>query len=230
MRSRSKLFFLVAGVAFLVLAEAVLHSESIPPNLLLDPDALELNRRAPELFDVRLETSKGGIVIEVHRDWSPNGADHFYNPVRAGYYDNSYFFRVIKGWWAQFGINGDPKISCIWQRRAIPDDPRRESNTRGTVAYAFAVPNGRTTQVFINLRDNSATHDPASFVPFGAVVSGMDVAEALDGEYGETAGSGIRSGRQDPLYQIGNTYLEHNFPRLDFIRQVTIKKPDADEK
>src|SRR5215472_4179492 len=108
--------------------------------LLLNPDAPEMNRRAPELFTVRLETSKGNVLIEVHRQWSPNGVDHFYNLVRAGYYDDSRFYRVVPDRWTQFGINGDPKISAVWRTRT--DDPRQISNTRGTVAYAFAVPNG----------------------------------------------------------------------------------------
>lgn len=189
-----------------------------------------MNRRAPELFDVRLETSRGTMVFEVHRDWSPHGADRFYNLVRAGYYDQSFFFRVIKGRWAQFGINGDPKISNVWRSRTIPDDPRLESNVRDTIAYAFAVPNGRTTQVFVNLRDNSATHDSLSFVPFGKVVGGMEVVDALNAEYGETAGSGIRSGRQEPLYELGNAYLETKFPRLDYIMQATVVEPGAGER
>ena len=189
-----------------------------------------MNCRAPDVFDVRLGTSKGFMFIEVHRDWSPHGADRFYNLVRAGYYDHSYFFRVIKGHWAQFGINGDPQVSNIWRSRAIPDDLRLESNVRDTIAYAFAVPNGRTTQVFINLRDNSATHDSLSFVPFGKVIEGMEVADALNAEYGETAGSGIRSGRQGPLYAMGNTYLEDKFPRLDYTLQATVVEPGAGER
>lgn len=163
-----------------------------------------------------METTKGEMVIEVRRDWSPHGADRFYNLVRAGYYDDSRFYRVIQGKWAQFGINGDPKISNVWRERTIPDDPRAVSNTRGTVAFAFAVPNGRTTQVFINLKDNSATHD-GEFVPFGKIIKGMEVADALNTEYGETAGSGIRSGKQGPLFEQGNAYLDKNFPRLDGI-------------
>jgi len=181
-----------------------------------------MNRRAPDLFRVRLETSKGVMVIEVHRDWSPHGADRFHNLVRAGYYDDARFFRIRAGAWAQFGINGDPKISNAWRARTIPDDPRRESNQRGTVAYAFAVPNGRTTQVFINLKDNSATHDAEPFVPFGKVIEGMEVADALNAEYGESAGGGIRAGKQAPLFEMGNEYLKRNFPRLDFIKRATV--------
>ena len=192
------------------------------PSPLLTPDAPEMNRRAPERFNVRVETSKGVILIEVHRDWAPNGADRFYNLIRAGYYDQVRFHRVIEGRWAQFGINGDPKVSSVWRARTIPDDPRRESNVRGTVAYAFAVANGRTTQIFINLRDNSATHDAEPFAPFGRVIEGMDVADKLNAEYGESAGGGIRAGKQGPLFEGGNDYLKRNFPRLDYIIRATV--------
>jgi len=205
----------------------VLLSCESASSLLLHPDAAELNRRAPDVFDVRMATSKGEIVIEVHRDWSPHGADHFYNLVRAGYYDDTRFFRVIQGRWAQFGINGDPKISTMWRGRTIPDDPRVESNTRGTVAFAFAVPNGRTTQVFINLKDNSATHD-AEFVPFGTIVRGVEAADALNAEYGESAGGGIRGGRQEPLFEQGNSYLQQKFPQLDRIVRARVVAKSAD--
>jgi cyclophilin family peptidyl-prolyl cis-trans isomerase len=192
------------------------------PSRLLTPDAPEMNRRAPDRFNAQLETSKGVILIEIHRDWAPNGVDRFYNLVRAGYYDGVRFHRVIEGRWAQFGVNGDPKVSSAWRERTIPDDPRRESNVRGTIAYAFAVANGRTTQVFINLRDNSATHDAEPFAPFGRVIEGMDVAEKLNAEYGESAGGGIRAGKQGPLFEGGAAYLDRNFPRLDYIIRATV--------
>jgi len=163
-------------------------------------------------------------VIEAHREWSPHGADRFYNLARAGYYDDSRFYRVIKGRWAQFGINGETNISAAWRNQTIPDDPRKVSNARGTIAFAFAVPNGRTTQVFINLKDNSATHDSEPFVPFGKVVEGMDVADALNSEYGETSGGGIRGGKQGPIFSKGNAYLEQNFPRLDYIKRAMVDK------
>lgn len=187
------------------------------PKLLFNPDDPEMNRRAPALFNVRMETSKGVIVIEVHRDWAPRGADRFYDLVRAGYYDQVRFHRVIKDKWAQFGIHGDPKVSSLWRTRTIPDDPPRESNQRGTIAYAFAVPNGRTTQVFINLKDNSATHDKEPFVPFGKIIEGLEIAGKLNAEYGETSGGGIRAGKQAPLFDGGNAWLKENFPRLDYI-------------
>src|ERR1039457_1238940 len=221
----------------IVLSSLVLLScKSVQPpqvsaaSLLLDPAAPAMNSRAPDLFDVRLETSKGVIVIELHRDWSPHGADRFYNLVRAGYYDDTKFFRVIAGKWAQFGINGDPKISQAWRSETIPDEPRSAAKARGTVAFAFAVPNGRTTQLFINLRDNSATHDPEPFVPFGKIVQGMEVADLFNTEYGESAGGGIRGGKQAPLFEMGNAYLEKNFPSLDYIKLaavVEISQPRA---
>jgi len=177
---------------------------------------------APSVFQVRLETTKGAIVIEVHRDWAPNGADRFYQLVTSRYYDGNRFFRVVAGRWAQFGINGDPTVAKAWRDRAIPDDPRRQSNVRGTVAFAFAVPHGRTTQVYIALTDLSATQDEQGFVPFGRVVSGMEVADALNSEYGESSGSGIRAGRQQPLFDGGNAYLDRAFPRLDRIVKAVV--------
>jgi peptidyl-prolyl cis-trans isomerase A (cyclophilin A) len=191
-------------------------------SLLLNPAAAELNRTAPDISRVRLDTSKGVILIELHREWSPHGVDRFYNLVRAGYYNNSPFFRVIADRWSQFGINGDPAIAKAWRTQTIPDDPRRQSNTRGTVAFAFAVPNGRTTQVFINLRDNSPTHDVEPFVPIGRVTEGMDVADRLYSGYGEKSGSGIRAGKQDALFEGGTVYVEQNFPLLDWIRKAVV--------
>jgi homoserine O-acetyltransferase len=190
---------------------------------LRNPDDPAVNRQAPDRFRVRLETSKGAIVVEVQRGWAPHGADRFFNLVASGYYDDSRFFRVIKDKWAQFGINGDPAIAALWRPRTIPDDPTGQSNLRGTVAFAFAVPDGRTTQVFINLRDNSATHDKEPFVPFGRVVEGMAVADSLYADYGEASGGGIRAGRQDPLFGGGNAFLAREFPRLDYIVRATIQ-------
>lgn len=179
---------------------------------------------APEHFRVRLKTTKGDIVIDVRRDLAPRGVDRFHELLRIGYYDDVAFSRVIANKWAQFGINGDPKVSNAWRTRTIPDDLfKNESNVRGTVAFAFAVPNGRTTQVFINLADNSATHDREPFVVFGRVVEGMDVVDALYSGYGEAAGSGIRSGKQAPLFEKGNAYLKSEFPRLDYIVKATIE-------
>jgi peptidyl-prolyl cis-trans isomerase A (cyclophilin A) len=176
---------------------------------------------APPQFRVRLETTKGPIVIEVHRDWAPHGADRFYELVTSGYYDDSRFFRVVKGQWAQFGINGDPRVATRWRTRTIPDDPNKASVVRGRVAFAFKDPNGRTTQVYVSLRDNTA-QDTQGFAPFGEVVEGMDVADALNSEYGENAGGGIRGGRQQPLFDGGNAYLDREYPRLDRLIRARI--------
>jgi cyclophilin family peptidyl-prolyl cis-trans isomerase len=179
---------------------------------------------APGVFRVRLETSKGPIVVEVHRDWAPRGADRFYELVSARYFDDNRFFRVVKGQWAQFGINGDPQVSKAWRSRTIPDDPRGQSNVRGMVAFAFAEPNARTTQVYIALKDLSDPQDAQGFVPFGRVVEGMAVADSLNSEYGEGSGSGIRAGRQQPLFDGGNAYLDREFPRLDRLLHAAVMR------
>jgi peptidyl-prolyl cis-trans isomerase A (cyclophilin A) len=179
----------------------------------------------PQTSGVRLETTKGAIVIELHREWAPNGVDRFRELVANRYYDDTRFFRVVAGRWAQFGINGDPVVAAAWREKTIPDDPRTQSNVRGTVAFAFAVPNGRSTQIYIALTDLSATQDAQGFAPIGRVVEGMDVADALNSEYGEKSGGGIRAGRQQPLFDPatgGNAYLDREFPRLDRIIRATI--------
>jgi homoserine O-acetyltransferase len=215
-----------SSLAALLFAAAIAGQSGPAPapdrTRLLQPEHAEFSRRAPERFTVRLETSRGPIVLAATRAWAPHGADRFYNLVRHGYYDGARFFRVIAGRWAQFGIAGDPAVAQAWRRRTIPDDPPRESNVRGTVAYAFAVPNGRTTQIFINLQDNSATHDREPFVPFARVTDGMAAADALYSGYGEDSGGGIRRGRQDPLFEGGNAFLVREFPRLDYIGRAVL--------
>lgn len=190
---------------------------------LLQPDSAEFQARAPEAFRVRLDTTRGPIVLEVRRAWAPHGVDRFHALVRAGYYDDAAIFRIRAGVFAQFGIHGEPAVARRWRTRTIPDDPRVLSNTRGTVGYAFKDHGGRTTQVFINLRDNSAAFDAEPFVPFARVVEGMDVADALYAGYGERAGGGIRAGKQDPVFDGGNAYLRRDFPDLDYIRRATIE-------
>ena len=174
-----------------------------------------LSDAAPAVFRVRLDTTKGPIVIEVHRDWAPRGADRFHELVTAGYFDDNRFFRVVNGQWAQFGINGDPAVARRWRTQTFPDDLRTQSNVRGMVSFAFAEPNARTSQVYIALKDLSDPQDAQGFAPFGRVVSGMEVADALNSEYGESSGSGIRAGKQQPLFDGGNAYLDREFPRLD---------------
>jgi peptidyl-prolyl cis-trans isomerase A (cyclophilin A) len=193
-------------------------------DVLLHPDLPEFKRQAPDVCRILFDTSKGPITIEMTRAWSPQGVDRFYNLVRHGYYDDARFFRIRAGNWAQFGISADPEVARAWRPRTIPDEPRQVSNARGTLAYAFKDPNGRTTQVFINLKDNAATHDGEPFVPFARVIEGMDAADALYADYGEQAGGGIRGGKQDPLFAEGNVYLLRNFPELDYIKTARVLK------
>ena len=210
-------FFMVriALVAAAVLAFAAQDS------LLKNPDAAEFRVQAPAVSVVRFETSRGRIDIEVRRAWAPRGADRFVALVRHGYYDGNRFFRFTPPRWVQFGINGDPQIATAWRTRTLPDDPFVQSNVRGTVAFAFGVANGRTTQVFINTADNSATHDKEPFTPFGRVIAGMDAVDALNAEHGEGPG-GIRAGKQDPFFSGGNAWLDTQFPRLDYIKRAVL--------
>jgi cyclophilin family peptidyl-prolyl cis-trans isomerase len=164
---------------------------------------------------VRIETTAGKFVIEVHRDWAPKGADRFTTLVRAKYFDDSRFFRVVEGKWAQFGIAGHPKISQKWRHRTISDDPVRQKNTLGYVAFAMTGPDTRTTEVYINLGDNAERNDPMGFAPFGKVVEGMEVVEKLYSGYGENSGGGMRAGKQDRMFEEGNAFLDAQFPKLD---------------
>jgi peptidyl-prolyl cis-trans isomerase A (cyclophilin A) len=181
-----------------------------------------LTEQAPASYKVRFDTSKGPFVIQVNRAWAPHGADRFYNLVKHGFYDNDRFFRVISGFMVQFGINGDPRVSAHWREANIPDDPVKVSNKRGTITFATAGPNTRTTQVFINFADNAGL-DGQGFAPFGRVVSGMNVVDRLNAEYGEGAprGNGPEQGR---LQMEGNAYLVKAFPRMDFVKKATIAK------
>lgn len=175
---------------------------------------------APEVTRVNFETSKGRFVIEVNRTWAPLGADRFLELVKAGYYDEARFFRVLKGFVVQWGINQDPKVNARWRTRNLVDDPVKESNRRGTITFATGGPNTRTTQVFINLADNRRL-DSSGFSPFGHVVEGMDVVDSLYGGYGEGAPMGGGPSQQ-MIEARGNLYLIEQFPRLDYIKTAKI--------
>jgi len=181
-----------------------------------------LNEPAPATYNVQFDTSKGAFVVEVHRDWAPNGADRFYNLVKNGFFDSARFFRVISGFRVQFGINGDPKLSAVWREARIKDDPVKKSNARGAITFATAGPDTRTTQVFINYADNSRL-DGQGFAPFGTVTSGMDVVDKLYNGYGEGAPSG-QGPAQDRIQREGNAYLTSQFSKLDYIKKATIQK------
>lgn len=175
--------------------------------------------RAPERFAVKLETTKGDIIIDVTRGWAPNGADRFHELVKAGYYTDCAFFRVISGFMAQVGISGEPAKNTLWRAKRIQDDPVRESNKRGRVTFAMAGPNTRTTQIFINFRDNRNL-DGMNFAPFGQVRD-MATVDALHSGYGEGAPRG-KGPSQARLQQQGNSYLRAEFPNLDYIQKASI--------
>ncbi|MEW6322413.1 MAG: peptidylprolyl isomerase [Acidobacteriota bacterium] len=182
----------------------------------------KLTEKAPDTYQVVFDTSAGTFVVGVTREWAPNGADRFYNLVKNGFYDEARFFRAIANFMVQFGINGDPAVSAVWRNARIPPDPVKQSNKRGFITYAMGgTPDTRTTQVFINFRDNGNL-DKLGFAPFGEVVSGMDVVDRINTSYGEGAprGNGPEQGR---IQAEGNAYLMKGFPKLDYIKTATVK-------
>jgi peptidyl-prolyl cis-trans isomerase A (cyclophilin A) len=182
---------------------------------LLEPSSAK--EQAPDVFRAKFTTAKGDFVIEVHRDWAPNGADRFYNLVKAGFYDDTRFFRNVEKFMVQFGISGDPKVSAAWQHADIQDDPVKQSNKLGYVTFAqTSLPNSRGTQVFINTNDNTRL-DASRFAPFGQIVKGMTVVEALYNGYGE-------SPNQGQIQSHGNAYLDAQFPLLDGTKHAEIVK------
>jgi len=188
--------------------------------VLLDPSSDAFGQMAPDTFRVRFETSAGDVLVEVIREWAPIGADRFYNLARNGFFDGNRFFRVLPGFIVQFGVSGVPDIQAVWNEQTLPDDPVRQSNLRGTLTYATAGPDTRTTQVFINYADNPRL-DELGFAPIGRVIEGLSVLRLLYSEYGETAPQG-----SGPLYQCmlsgGNAYLDRRFERLDSIVRASV--------
>jgi peptidyl-prolyl cis-trans isomerase A (cyclophilin A) len=185
--------------------------------ILMNP--AQLNDKAPDKFQVKFDTSKGEFIVEVTRAWAPNGADRFYNLVKNGFYDNCRFFRVVQDFMVQFGINGNPKLNTVWYPAKIKDDPVKQSNVRGYITYAMAGKDTRTTQLFINFKDNSFL-DSQGFSPFGKVTKGMNIVDSIYNKYGEKPDQG-------QVQAAGNAYLEKNFPSLDFIKSATIVTPAA---
>src|SRR5258705_12564676 len=194
------------------LAVAAFAGPALAQSSLANPAVLR--EQAPPVYKAKFDTTKGVFVIEVHRDWAPNGADRFYNLVKNGFYDNVRFFRVISGFMVQFGIHGDPKISAPWREAQLKDDPVKQSNKRGYITYAMAAPNTRTSQALINFGDN-ANLQSQGFSPFGRIVTGMDVVDKLNAEYGEGAPRG-RGPDQGRIQTEGNAYLTKDFCRLDY--------------
>jgi peptidyl-prolyl cis-trans isomerase A (cyclophilin A) len=194
-----------------------------PPNepKKAEAPAAAKNEPPPAVFQVNLDTSKGPVEIEVRRDWAPRGADHFYELVKTGFYDGNRFFRAVRNFVVQFGISGDPQLNRLWANANLPDDPVKQSNVKGTLTYAHLGPNSRSTQLFINLKDNK-TLDKQGFAPIGKVISGMETVERFYSSYGEMA---PRGQGPDPsqIEARGNAYLADHFARLDFIHKATIQ-------
>jgi peptidyl-prolyl cis-trans isomerase A (cyclophilin A) len=198
------------------LPKAPAKTPASAPSRLLNPAAL--TAKAPEVFKVKFDTTKGVILMEVHRDWAPLGADRIYNMTRNGFFNGNRFFRVIHTFMVQFGINGNPAVTAAWEKVALKDDPGgKQHNVRGYVTYgSTGRPNSRGTQIFINYKDNSFL-DAQGFVPFGQVIEGMEVADMLTDEYG--------SKPQDAQARIsaeGNKFLIATFPKLDYVKTATI--------
>ncbi len=183
-------------------------------------DPSKLTEKAPDNFKAVFKTTAGNFTIEVTRSLAPNGADRFYNLAKSGYFVDNAFFRVVPGFMVQFGISGDPSISAKWRDANIQDDPVKGSNARGTITFATAGPNTRTTQLFINFGNNTFL-DGQGFAPFGKVADGMDVVDKINGQYGDGPPSGSGPD-QGSIQSDGNTYLKKSFPNLDYIKSVTV--------
>ena len=222
MSNRASLVLCAVGVA--LAAASIVLGQAATNAALKNPAALK--EMAPAQFKVNFDTSAGMFEVEVHRDWAPNGADRFYNLVKNGFFDNARFFRVISGFMVQFGINGDPAVNAVWREARIPRDPVKEGNKRGNITFAMQGgangPDTRTTQVFINFRDNSNL-DPVGFAAFGSVTKGMEVIDKIYSGYGEGAPSGAGP-EQGRIQAEGNAYLTKDFPKLDYIKKTTITK------
>ncbi len=200
-----------------------------PSPALMNPAALKA--RCPDDLKVKFTTTHGDFVVEVHRDWAPIGADRFYNLVKNRFFTDQAFFRYVPGFIVQWGIPANPALTKVWNNATIKDDPFKQSNKKGTIVFArTGLPNSRSTQFFINLRDNGASLDPPQqqgFTPFGMVVEGMDVVEGLYSGYGEGADMGGRGPTQGLIESQGKAYLDKNFPKLDRIVSTTIVSPET---
>jgi peptidyl-prolyl cis-trans isomerase A (cyclophilin A) len=180
------------------------------------------NEEAPDSYRARFRTTKGDFIVEVTKALAPLGADRFYNLVKIGFYDDVAFFRVLDGFVVQFGISGDPEVNRLWRQARVSDDPVKRPNRAGTITFATSGPDSRTTQVFINLNDNTSL-DRMGFAPFGTVIVGTEVVESLYGGYGEGAPRG-RGPDQGQIQSQGNTYLKEKFPKLDYVISATIEQ------
>lgn len=192
--------------------------------LLLDPTRPFWRSKAPDSVQLDIETSRGVITVELIRAWAPAGVDRFYNLARAGFYDDTRFFRVLWGYIAQFGLAADPRVDVRWRRRFIPLDSVRTSNSRGTITFAQYNARNRTTNIFFNLRDNP-TLDTLGFAPIGRVVRGMEAADSLYTLYGERPSAAAPIGNPTRLYRETNKYLDREFPLLDRVVRISLSPP-----
>ncbi len=198
--------FLASAVSFLLLTSVLVAQE-------------ETEKKVPDQYKVKFETSCGDFVVEVHREWAPKGADRFHELVTAGFYDECRFFRVVPGFMVQWGMNGDPSVYAKWKDKEFADDAVKKSNTRGMMSFASRGPDTRTTQLFINFKDNSRL-DGLGFAPFAEVVEGMEVVDKINSQYGENP-------QQPSIEAKGNAYLNAKFPKLDYIKKATIVTEEA---
>jgi cyclophilin family peptidyl-prolyl cis-trans isomerase len=210
----------VVFAGMMVAAATVFTEQAKPSAALSNPAALK--ETAPATYAVNFDTSAGPFTVTVHRDWAPAGADRFYNLVKNGFFTNVRFFRAIPNFMVQFGIHGDPAIAAQWRNARLPVDKVVQSNKRGFITYAMGgTPDTRTTQVFINFKDNAGL-DKMGFAPFGEVTSGMETVDKIYTGYGEGAPSG-KGPEQGRIQSEGNAYLMKDFPKLDYIKSATIK-------
>lgn len=201
-------------------ADTVAAAAAAPtlPVALTNPDPAALSAAAPDKFTVIFNTSKGDVEVAVDRALAPLGADRLYYMANNGFFTGARFYRVVAGFMAQFGLSGHPEIDEAFDKFPLKDEPRKMTNSKGTLAFATAGPNTRTTQMFINLEDNGPMLDNQGFAPVGKVAVGMDVVEKLLSGYGET------SNVQGMIMAKGNDYLRTHFPELDSIVSASIKK------
>ncbi|MEO0586813.1 MAG: peptidylprolyl isomerase [Planctomycetota bacterium] len=183
--------------------------------LLMNPNDPAFKENAPQTSTITVKTTRGDVTIELYRDWAPQGVDRFYNLASAGYFNDAAFFRIVPDFIVQFGIHADPEVAGKWREARFPDDPVTQTNARGTLTFATAGPNTRTTQMFINLKDN-AFLDGQGFSPIGKVTEGMDVVEALYAGYGERPD-------QFQIQTRGKAYLDEQFPKLDKIESTAVQ-------
>jgi cyclophilin family peptidyl-prolyl cis-trans isomerase len=218
-----------AGIAHPAPAQAVSRPPQTAPltpaqrqAMLRAPSNAFWSTRAPDTVTADIQTSRGTITVELLREWAPHGVDRFYNLARAGYFDDSRFYRVVYAFVAQFGIAGDAAIARLWSQQKLRPDSARTPNARGTMAYAQTKPTDRNTNLFINLADNRSL-DSLGFTPIGRVVQGMEVADSLYSRYGEMTMADPPFGDGKRLYRESNKYMDAEYPKLDRILKVTIR-------